>query len=107
MRDEPSDVKKFSRRKNADVKKKRTRGRRKIVSDAGDDHADIATAYEIRKSRDRWHRDTCLIRDIVQLGKELGRPPTILDLLCKFDRRELDSVSDILHWLDVKVDVSY
>jgi hypothetical protein len=101
VRDEPSDVKKFSRRKNADVKKKRTRGRRKKVSDAGDDHADIATAYEIRKSRDR------LIRDIVQLGKELGRPPTILDLLCKFDRRELDSVSDILHWLDVKVDVSY
>lgn len=54
---------------------------------------------QIPRGRSRWTRDVRLIRKIVLLEKELGPPLTLLDLLCRFDRRELDSVSYILHWL--------
>jgi hypothetical protein len=50
----------------------------------------------------RWRRDTRTIQKIVLLENELGRPLTMLDLLRRSDRRELDSVSDILHWLVVE-----
>ncbi len=62
---------------------------------------------EIQKSHDRWYRNIRLIHDIVQLEKELGWPLTSLDLLCKFDKRELDSVIDILYWLVVEGDVPF
>jgi hypothetical protein len=55
----------------------------------------------------RWRRDTRIIQKIVLLENELGRPLTMLDLLCRFDKRELDSVSDILHWLAAEGDVSF
>jgi hypothetical protein len=42
----------------------------------------------------RWRRDTRTIQK-----NELGRPLAMLDW---FDGRELDSVSDILHWLVVE-----
>jgi hypothetical protein len=56
---------------------------------------------EVQKpsGRSKWARDTRLIHKIILLEKELGPSLTHLDLLCRFDRRELDSVSDILHWL--------
>ena len=56
---------------------------------------------EVQKpsGRSKWARDTRLIRKIILLEKELGPSLTLLDLLCRFDRRELDSVNDILHWL--------
>jgi hypothetical protein len=47
----------------------------------------------------RWERETKLISEIVQFGNELGRSPTMLDLLCRFHRLEIDSVSDMLNWL--------
>jgi hypothetical protein len=59
------------------------------------------------KADDMWCRDVRLICDIVQLGKEVGRPLAIVDLLCRFDRWEIESVSDILHWLLVEEDVSF
>jgi hypothetical protein len=57
---------------------------------------------QIPRGSSRWARDVRIIHKIVQLEKELGWPLTMLDLLCRFDRREIDSVSDILYWLDVK-----
>ena len=96
VKDEHSYVKKFSCCKNADVKGKITSGASKTV---GNPRGNTVTTYEIQKGPDRWHRDVCIIHDIVQLEKKLGRPLTILDLLCSFDRRQIDSVSDILHWL--------
>jgi hypothetical protein len=52
----------------------------------------------------RWRRDVCIIQKIVLLENELGRPLTMLDLLCRLDRREIDSVSDIVYWLVVQDD---
>ena len=56
---------------------------------------------QVQKPRgsSKWARDTHLIHKIILLEKELGPSLTLLDLLCRFDRRELDSVSDSLHWL--------
>lgn len=61
---------------------------------------------EIQKSRgsSRWRQDTRLIQRIVLLENEIGRPLTMFDLLCRLDRREIDSVSDILYWLVVQDD---
>ena len=85
-----------SRCKNADVRGKRTRGGNRIVRTASSN-----TAYAIQKSLDRWQRETCIIRNIIQFENELGRPLTMLDLLCRFDRLEIDCVSDMLRWLVV------
>jgi len=53
-------------------------------------------SIEIPRGRSSWARDVRLIRKIV-----------LLDLFFRFDRRELDSVSDILHWLVVEEDVPF
>ncbi len=61
---------------------------------------------DLEEFRARWWCDTILISEIVQLENELGRPLTMLDLFCRIDRRELDSVSYALHWL-VEGDVPF
>jgi hypothetical protein len=99
VKDEHSYVKKLSRCKNVDVKGKLTSRGSKTVSDVGSAHDNTVIAYEIRKFRARWRKENRMIRDIIQLGKELGHLPTWLDLFCRFDRRDLASVSDILHRL--------
>jgi hypothetical protein len=58
---------------------------------------------EIQKSHDRWYGNVRLIHDIIKLEW----PLTSLDLLCRFDKRELDSVTDILYWLVVDGDVPF
>jgi hypothetical protein len=62
---------------------------------------------DLEELRARWERDTKIISRIVQLENELGRPLTMLDLFCRFDKWDLDSVSYALHWLVVERDVPF
>jgi hypothetical protein len=48
---------------------------------------------DLKELRSRWERDTKIISEIVQLENELGRPMTIPDLVCRFDKWEIDCVS--------------
>jgi hypothetical protein len=57
---------------------------------------------DLEELRARWERDTKIISEIVQLENELGRPLTMLDLLCRFDEWEIDCVSGMLRWLVVE-----
>lgn len=60
---------------------------------------DLQIEQQLQESHRRWYKDTDVISRIVQLGKELGHQPTTLDLLCRFERAEIASVSDLLPWL--------
>jgi hypothetical protein len=62
---------------------------------------------DLEELRARWERDTKIISQIVQLENELGRPLTILDLLCRFEKWEIDCVSGMLRWLVVEGDVPF
>ena len=68
----------------------------KSVPYSGTDDDDVPSLDE---SGAGWRRDTRIIQKIVLLENELGRPLTMFDLFCRFDRQELDSVNDILRWL--------
>ena len=85
---------------NAEQHKNQVAKQRCIVED------DVAT-ISVEEDGSRWRREGCIIQKIVLLENELGRPLTMFDLLCRLDRGEIDSVSDILHWLVVEDDVSY
>lgn len=55
---------------------------------------------ELRESQIRWRKEGRILTRIVQLERQLGYPPTLLDLFCAgFTRAELASISDLLPWL--------
>jgi hypothetical protein len=62
---------------------------------------------DLEELRARWERDTKIISEIVQLENKLGWPLTIPDLLCRFDKWEIDCVSGMLRWLVVEGDVPF
>jgi hypothetical protein len=43
---------------------------------------------DLEECRAKWERDTKIISEIVQFDNELARSPTMLDLLCRFDKWE-------------------
>jgi len=54
---------------------------------------------QLQESHRRWENENDVISRIIQLEKELGYSPTLLDLYCRFERAEIDAISDYLSWL--------
>ena len=60
---------------------------------------------ELQESRLRWQEEENLISRVVLLENELQHPPTLLDLLCRFSRSEIDLLRarGLLSWLLLEV----
>jgi hypothetical protein len=54
---------------------------------------------ELKRFRRRWQKETYILSRVIQLERELGCEPGLLDILCRLTRAEIRAVWDQLIWL--------